>query len=835
MRNNYSIARLHLHGDLDRANTHVGPAKRLLFGLLQRMKLYGVSTGADFRELDDGSVIEARVTGPINTLHVTSGGGGSKTRTIRLKIPIPDFYSGVVVDNGAGFHPTPLTQRRHGNITLDRFSMAQYEEVRPTLFTGTMSKVVQALLGFGKQSHTVQTPDGPKQIASSIYDRLLSKEFDVRDPRQFAFREKHKSYIEYPRYENNSLMLGRLVQYDYRWANTDGITKAADGRLWLVRISKDNGVLAMPLPLHRNSRKPEFREALKAIPYTNAQGDPATYSDEAAIAMIDTFGGFPTGRPMPPDGSLADYIAAGSILQLAPADDLAPYYNYDKISDRTGWAFSEDGSKADNTGRLRVNGRTKAAHYRVSIAINATNEREPTDTMMTLRDLVLADATLNVWDRRLLLSKIYRATDAQLALWVAHSSTAIASIRSATVAPVGSGSATVDEIESGVATTEPRRTYGTRFYPNRGYPVDFDTSGNSAVGAPFDIPILVWYDGNTVRQLRCKYEGPDDPPFAELFASSAMTLPGGGTETISRMEYDPILYIGSADEDLLSREVTRESTYSLDYVSSWPERETYLGALNYDMDQLVGTWYAGRVLLSELQLTIEQRGLEPINCLAIAPEKERSGCYLRTKNRKRSGKRIEVSDMELITDQTRYECTIAPYYPVAMDYRQFTEPSNRYEIVGEHYNGTFDVEVLPQGPHAWMTIGGGSFFEQVGWTDGVIPPWTSKAQVQKNPNTIESQQEIREVSYDVNFHVADHGVIRIASGNGFGDPWAGDSVYDARATRNVFGPSAAIVYSDHPSESPAGDSATGQPAYPDMDAEKSIYVGYVGTNTPPTP
>lgn len=74
---------------------------------------------------------------------------------------------------------------------------SQYSVIKPTMYSGRMTQLVQLLLGAGS---------------------------NMKGP-------------------------GVSVVYDYRWSRTHGVSTASDGSLWLIEISADNGVLAMRLPV----------------------------------------------------------------------------------------------------------------------------------------------------------------------------------------------------------------------------------------------------------------------------------------------------------------------------------------------------------------------------------------------------------------------------------------------------------------------------------------------------------------------------------------------------------------------------------------------------------
>lgn len=94
-----------------------------------------------------------------------------------------------------------LAVEEHGNIGLA--GVSQYDKVCASMYSGTMAKVVQILMGYGK---TKAAPD-----------------------------------------------IGVQVKYMSDWDKCHGVTTGADGKKWLIEISSANGVMAMLLPMYDNN------------------------------------------------------------------------------------------------------------------------------------------------------------------------------------------------------------------------------------------------------------------------------------------------------------------------------------------------------------------------------------------------------------------------------------------------------------------------------------------------------------------------------------------------------------------------------------------------------
>lgn len=371
MLNDYSIARMHLSGDVAMGDYATGLAQQILKRLLHRMKLGGVTVGRDEVKLGDGTTIVARVNGPVNNIYVDApykAQQQEKTVTVQLSWSAPDFISGVVVNNtylreaGRVFYPTAMTAKpRHDlkpwqptqlprldvqnpphtrayevdarfspNVPYSEVYSNLYRRVRPTMFSGTMRKVVQFIMGYGK---TGWWPLANDYKSKTIYNPTFEKK---NVPQDEAHRVKSdgksstKLFGHFPAHRQRYSQKGVPVYYDNNFYRTHGITTADDGRLWLVEISRERGVWAMPLPMVGSTDTNTFRQSLEHVKYTAHEGGEAkheTYRDEQALTVLDELGGFPFSIGMPE--AQADVIEcqnAGLLIQLAQPEELDGFY-----------------------------------------------------------------------------------------------------------------------------------------------------------------------------------------------------------------------------------------------------------------------------------------------------------------------------------------------------------------------------------------------------------------------------------------------------------------------------------------------------------------------------
>lgn len=110
------------------------------------------------------------------------------------------------------------------------------------------------------------------------------------------------------------------VPYDFHFGRTHGVYVQGAGASrvdWLIEISADNGVMAMPMP-----------------------------SCDLSVPETSTLGYVPTGETFPTGDKLAKAIRSGAVRQLATPDVLAAVYAKSPFSTLFGWAFDYTGRRA---------------------------------------------------------------------------------------------------------------------------------------------------------------------------------------------------------------------------------------------------------------------------------------------------------------------------------------------------------------------------------------------------------------------------------------------------------------------------------------------------------
>lgn len=377
---------IQIEGDRDAGLAYLPRAQQMLDRLLERMAVGGIQTLRDHLDLGDGDYCYAIVTPGLAVLRIVAAEGVGEPVPVAVSQDwrVPDFLSGVVIGGqifkdtagtlycrellpteecarlyqlyAGGFDGDPRDSQRlavflHEDLQKAVYGGAGYAGaqsggIQPTLWTGHMRKLVQALLGFGKPMYR------------SIYSDhrwIVPTEEDAAH----AGAVKKVARALAGGYESDVARHGRQIRYDCRWYRTHGLLKASDGAWWLVEISSTRGVVAMPLPVYGATGTAAFRARVEKL------------NDSAGLALLDEFGAFPTGEGFPRKSTAFDaWARAGRIVTLAPVSAVQPFYNLGPYSSIMGWAFSPDGRQAHNTAHgLAANGMQHSAHWSIALSM----------------------------------------------------------------------------------------------------------------------------------------------------------------------------------------------------------------------------------------------------------------------------------------------------------------------------------------------------------------------------------------------------------------------------------------------------------------------------------
>lgn len=381
---------IRLEGDKAKATALIPEGRLLLYKVQSVVRNSHVSTFSMQRRIDENSYVYALHAYGQNIIFISS----DSEVPDKIDIPIlssgggsifPDFYSGLVYngyinyytgkpppgspgavgENGylglASFSPTPACNQifpelNMGQQVVTRLAVypwsafnelnnpdpsgedySQYTRLRSSMYSGTMAKVVQLVMGYGYMGEAkMRYPDGSK--------------FSDPNSEQFVIQ---------------SISTGVQIRYDYKFNRTHGITVGSDGVLWLVEIGLARGVLARPLPLMRNSTTEAFRERAEKR------------GDRAMVYALDELGGLPSGEAFP--GNITPALLNGDVIRLMEPADLQRFYSCTSYSSSMGWAFNDRGTEAHNTAYyFGDDGYQRGVWYRIDIRIGAVNkDRQP--------------------------------------------------------------------------------------------------------------------------------------------------------------------------------------------------------------------------------------------------------------------------------------------------------------------------------------------------------------------------------------------------------------------------------------------------------------------------
>ncbi|MGL6290148.1 MAG: hypothetical protein ACRC2H_05635 [Silanimonas sp.] len=585
---NAGISNVRIEGDQERGRLFVRDAERTLLALQEMLRAGGITTGGLGRQLAPDVQCYVRVADGINVIQIIADERDDRPPSlIELASEFPDFYSGW---GYGGFieerrRPDGETYRTMVNFrpsadTIRKFELAdgrqesarlavnlwpgldgafgpaskikqdsQYTRVKATAFSGTMVKLVQFVLGYGR------IPE------ESWYDT-----------RRRAFPEGKVPPQELPppqtAYDRDISRNGVRMRYDFRFFRTHGLTRAADGKWWLVEISS-KGILAKPLPLFQKTTTEEFRRVLMSS------------NDEQGLEVLDLFGGFPTGEAFPTNESELDaMIRAGVIVRERP-EALSEFLRMLMYSSMMGFAFNESGSRADNTAYYYgEDDRAVAVHYSCSMKIEASEEFSPSSSARTLKIKMLGQSDRSDFKDKIgaILVKIDRLSNDEVGDFLSmEAAAAFSELDSLVLDPIAA-------FEFDCRKVVEQRVHGRlgpmKFWePLLGGLVSVDwrpiRGATGSQAERWDVPVHVFYVGDTLNWVKA-FRVPSDPETKSDAEVKQCSLPGNsfvdleGDTTITEVSeggnYAGPLYTNDFDD--------RELVYTSTKVSKWKSRRT---------------------------------------------------------------------------------------------------------------------------------------------------------------------------------------------------------------------------------------------------------------------
>ena len=307
--------KLRVDGDHDVAQELYGPARNLLYKAQLKQSADPDTPVSLHREIEGVGTIDVLLRGILKIV-----------RVVAKKIV-------AVLPGGKRFFGPLTGMIKTTKIVLngDTPPALEMRFFRPTLECATATGTTNAWAG-NKQLAVYDN-----QVPSGVYSGTMCNV--VQMVQSLGIISDDSGY-----YLTKPVATKRGVQntYTYSWLKTQGVYKAGAKNYWLVEISKDRGILAMPLCMIPSTMTAEYKAKIRVQQYT------------AVMEILNEFGGLPSGENFPNGADLEAAITAKKVLRLKTAADMDPFYAIADGSavtptyDDCGWAFSGSGRQARN-------------------------------------------------------------------------------------------------------------------------------------------------------------------------------------------------------------------------------------------------------------------------------------------------------------------------------------------------------------------------------------------------------------------------------------------------------------------------------------------------------
>ena len=227
---------------------------------------------------------------------------------------------------------------------------SEHAHVVPSMYSGSMRKVAQLLLGMGKAIRPTYEEKWMEKNKESFLP-LYHKHHKTKE----LLPDIRSSFALYKDYDPTKPVEVKF-RFDYRVFRSTGISFDKDGVAWVVEIG-DRGVLAMRLYLDPISTSESGRQR-----YIDTQPELEEF--------IKEFGGIPTGTPFPVGSNFQKWIDAGEVVRLMTREEMFRFTLKQPYSSAVNWAFNNKGSVAHNTCySYDDDGLIRGYHYKVDINI----------------------------------------------------------------------------------------------------------------------------------------------------------------------------------------------------------------------------------------------------------------------------------------------------------------------------------------------------------------------------------------------------------------------------------------------------------------------------------
>lgn len=230
------------------------------------------------------------------------------------------------------------------------FRHTQYMRIKPTLYSGAMTEVMQIVSGYGRLFDE-KYKDHPNEKIENA--QLLLPEALRLQVKQDIKSQVLPGYTGFPNIEG-------FIQYDYKPSANDLVAFDVENNPWLVRI-QSGGVYAMPLPIIPATSTQAFHE------YMTEMGD------DEILKILDRFKAMPSGETFPQGNDFETWKRAGVIIKIC---DTADFYNYSPLYAACGWSINSKGTEAFNTcWTYRNDGLMQVYGYKLTLKLTAITDK----------------------------------------------------------------------------------------------------------------------------------------------------------------------------------------------------------------------------------------------------------------------------------------------------------------------------------------------------------------------------------------------------------------------------------------------------------------------------
>lgn len=199
----------------------------------------------------------------------------------------------------------------------------QYAQQRPTWYSGAMAEVMQIVGGYGRQDFASLPDEKVNPLERARF---------IIPPKWLKRVNEELTGLRLPAYTGLPPADGSF-QFDYKFNNTNAVGFDDKNRPWLLRISP-SGVYAMPLPIVPATRTDAFKRYMQLV------------GDDEILAILDRFGGMPSGESFPAARNFEAWRRAGAIIKICDSSD---FYSHIAYSSACGWSLNSRGTEGYNT------------------------------------------------------------------------------------------------------------------------------------------------------------------------------------------------------------------------------------------------------------------------------------------------------------------------------------------------------------------------------------------------------------------------------------------------------------------------------------------------------